>query len=343
MGSIVSTLREIDVNAIREESEHDIAIACFGEPELIDQVSRLLSADVYASEEWGAGSHYGAVGAHPLRRSDTGGRIDMLLVAIDARQPATRATSIALEECRTTSLPTLIVVLHGLALPESGGEYALPPTGQIVGIADPTQPGAATTLAEALLNRLPGELHLAAARRLPALRPVVGRNLIESTAFSNGTYALVSGLAEQFPVLNITIAAADMLILTKNQVLMLYKLALAHGAPPDFQGFLREILTVVGMAYLWRQSARLLVGWVPRVGVVPRVAIAYSGTYVIGMTAWRWFALGELVSQQQIEELSQEALQRARVLLLAAQEQTRTGGQQAAARVRRLLKRTRKA
>jgi uncharacterized protein (DUF697 family) len=185
-------------------------------------------------------------------------------------------------------------------------------------------PDAGQRLAEALFERLPGDRHLAAARRLPGLRAVITRELINSTSFSNASYALASALPEQIPILSVPFAVADILVLTKNQALLVYKLALAHGAPPEFQARIKEVLPVIGGAYLWRQIARTLVGLVPIWGIVPKVAIAYAGTYATGVAAWRWFADGELVSAVRMRQIAEEAMhvgrERAQAMITAAQE-----------------------
>jgi uncharacterized protein (DUF697 family) len=296
-----------------------MAIACFGPATLFDTVVALLSRDPYRDADWPGGARYGPVGSLPLFAQQSVANIqhiDMLLLLVDARRPLPRAAHAALDEFRRTSLPFLIVVLHGDTMPAASTDDAQPLfASYTVALPDPAAPEAASQLAEALLARLPAELHLAAARRLPALRPSAARSLIESVSFSNGTYALVSGVGEQFPVLNLTVAAADMLLLTKNQALMTYKLALAHGAPPDLTACLRELVSVVGMGYIWRQAARTLVGLLPLVGIPAKVGVAYAGTYTVGTAAWRWFARGELVSRERIERIVQEGQQQARQML----------------------------
>jgi uncharacterized protein (DUF697 family) len=353
LGTVFSTIREIDVSAIRDESEQNFTIACFGPSTLIDQVSHLLNTAAYPDAPlWqGASMRYGPSGAPPLQTYKLSmgvsrgelQRADMLLLVLDSREPLEPAANLLLESFVATSLPFLVVSLYGDMLPLEDSAGALRMMGRSVIISDPHDPAAADTLASALLGRLPAEMHLAAARRLPGLRAAVARDLIHSTAFSNGTYALVSGVSEQFPVLNLTIAAADLLVLTKNQVLMMYKLALAHGAPPDFQDFVREIVSVIGLAYFWRQTARSLVGLMPGAGIVPKVAVSYAGTYTVGVAAWRWFATGELVSQQQFQQIAQDALERGKVLAGNMREQVGKGGKATATRVRRMLSRSDKA
>jgi len=63
---------------------------------------------------------------------------------------------------------------------------------------------------------------------------------------------------------------ADTIVLTKNQALMVYRLALACGAPPEFQRRMIEITPVIGGAVVWRQIAGALVVWCPATGSCPR-------------------------------------------------------------------------
>jgi uncharacterized protein (DUF697 family) len=141
---------------------------------------------------------------------------------------------------------------------------------------------------------------------------------------------------EQIPILSIPFAAADIIVLTKNQTILIFRLALAYGAPPEFQSRILEIIPVIGGAFLWRQAARSLVGLIPVWGIVPKVAIAYAGTYTTGIVAWRWFESGELVSTDQIKQISQEAITigraRASEIIASARNSARSLADQAAAR-----------
>lgn len=352
LGRIWSTMRELDVNAIRQESEQPFALACFGQPALLDTLAHLLyNQQQGANGEATAPARYGAVGADPLYRYPltTNGapidiqKTDMLVLVLDGRQPLSPETVRQLDWISHTTLPFLSVVCYTdrppILPPESGLSPAL--VSQMVLLPDPDAPDAAQILATVLLERLPGELHLAAARRLPGLRNAVARELVNSTALSNASYALASGIPEQIPILNLPLAAADILVLTKNQVMMTYKLALVHGAPPDFQAVLREAISVIGLSYIWRQIARTLVGLIPVVGLVPKIAVAYAGTYTVGIAAWQWFATGQVVAQDRLKGIGQDALTRGREL--ANDLRTRIGKrrQDAAGRVRRVLMRPR--
>lgn len=306
-GNIWATLRELDVKAIRDESERPLAIACVGHAPPIDEIDRLLFTGA---------ERYGAGGVNPIelipidqaaQRAASLRSVDMLILGVDTRVAITPAEAEAIGQLERFSLPALVVLVYGertsgAALPRSIAAHT-------VVLADPLALDAADRLATAVLERLPAELHLTAARRLAGVRASFARDLINSTSFTNATYSLASGLPEQIPILSVPFAAADILVLTKNQAMMVYRLALAYGAPPDFQERIREVIPVVGGAFLWRQAARSLIGLIPVWGLLPKVAIAYAGTYTTGVAAWRWFASGEIVSTDQLKRISNEALQ----------------------------------
>jgi uncharacterized protein (DUF697 family) len=204
------------------------------------------------------------------------------------------------------------------------------------------RPGAADApdrLSAAVLEALPAERRLAAVRRLPGLRPLYARRLTAEVSLSNGAFALASGVPSLVPVLGVPITAADTVVLTKNQALMVYRLALAFGAPPEFQRRMMEITPVVGAAVVWRQVAGGLVGLVPGYGILPKTAVAFAGTYITGRAAELWYTTG-LVSKDDLRRISAEATAKARSM---AGEQARRAreARDAAGRARRATTRLR--
>jgi uncharacterized protein (DUF697 family) len=321
-GNVWSTLREIDVSAIREESERPLALACVGHGVALDQLETLLRRGP---------NHYPTSNPNPLQiipferaaeRAAGLSRADMLLLAVDARETLNPNEAASFSKLEALTAPFLVVLIYGDQMPP--GEAELPPMirARTIAIPDPSALDAADKLATAVLARLPAELHLAAARSLPGLRGIYARDLLSATSLTNATYSLATGVPELIPILSIPFAAADIIVLTKNQALLVYRLALAYGAPPEFQSRMREIIPVIGGAFLWRQAARSLVGLVPFWGIFPKVAIAYAGTYTTGVAAWRWFENGEIVSTEQLQQISQEAMAlgraRARELIAGA-------------------------
>jgi len=148
------------------------------------------------------------------------------------------------------------------------------------------------------------------ARNIPLLRGPVAQQMIEDTCFINATYSLGSGLAEMVPVLDLPLNIADILVLTKNQALMSYKITLAMGMKAEWRDTMPKLAAVVGSAFIWRQLARYLAGLIPVIGIVPKVVISYAGTYVVGEAVYQWCVNGEKLNAEQLRELYVEALKK---------------------------------
>jgi uncharacterized protein (DUF697 family) len=159
------------------------------------------------------------------------------------------------------------------------------------------------------LELLP-DRHLALARHYPIFRLAVARLLISETASANATYSIGTGIAEIVPALNIPFNVADMIVITKNQALMVYKLGLALGLSTNWKDHAAELGGVVGAGFLWRQVARELIGLIPVWGIIPKVAVAYAGTYAVGEAILRWYQTGRKVSGQSMKEIYADALAR---------------------------------
>lgn len=164
------------------------------------------------------------------------------------------------------------------------------------------------------------------ARRVPLVREQVCKKLIDDACFVNSTYSFTTGLAEINVFLDVPLNLADIVVLTKNQALMAYKISLAMGMAADWRETVPKLATVVGSAFLWRQAARSLIGLVPAWGIIPKVAIAYAGTFAVGQAIYHWCDSGEQLKQNMIKPIYNAALQRGRDtarLLLAAKRNAR--------------------
>jgi len=156
--------------------------------------------------------------------------------------------------------------------------------------------------------------HLTAlARSFPLFRVPVANRMINDTCLSNAAYSLSTGLAEMVPVLGIPLTVADIFVLTKMQAFLVYKLGLALGLSTRWQDYIAEFGGVLGGGFLWRQIARSLIGLIPLYGIVPKVAIAYAGTYVVGHVVLRWYLTGRHISKQEMNALFKQALIRGRL------------------------------
>jgi len=327
-GAIWKTIREVDINAIRHEAERGVVIVCVGQPSALWWVDRFLRD----------GPNRYPLGADPLALvplAEAAGSLDvlrtadLLIVALDAAAPLGDAELAGLQRVSAAPRPSQVVLLFGEALgaPPQWSVYLDRGAATLV---NPQSPAAAAVVCGAVLGALPAEARLAAARRLPGLRPLFAAHLTGEVAVSNAAFALASGVPSLVPFLGIPISAADTIILTKSQALMVYRLALACGAPPEFQKRMLEITPVIGGAVVWRQIAGALVGLVPGYGIVPKTAVAFGGTYVVGLAATRWYETG-LLTEAERKRITAEATAKARDVATTMVEQARAAGGKAGA------------
>ena len=182
-----------------------------------------------------------------------------------------------------------------------------------------TNAGGARALEELrlqMMRRLP-ERAPAFGRAFPAFRPSAAKATIDEAAKANAQFALVSNIPAVVPLVGGLVAAsADFLVLTKNQVMLLYKVAAIHGRSLDDQfGIIREMVPVVGAGLAWRTVAREIAAFVPfAAGTVPKVAVAYAGTLAAGRGADFYYRFGHKPDADQIKGYYQQAADRVRAL-----------------------------
>jgi len=173
------------------------------------------------------------------------------------------------------------------------------------------------------------DLRLALARYVPAFRPAVVSLLIAEACTENAKFALLSALPGVVPYTAFLLPATalgDMVMLTKNQILLLLRIAAAYGKEMDLRERTRELLPVVGSAFGWRAAARELIGLVPGgVGLLVKGSIAYAGTYTVGKSAAVYYSTGHRLSPARLNQLYGDALKDAvaRVRPLLRRRKTR--------------------
>ena len=173
---------------------------------------------------------------------------------------------------------------------------------------------------------------LALARHLPAFRPSVSRGLIDDTAVANAVYSAGTGILGINPAVGIPLTLADLFVLTKNQALLAYKIALAMGMTADFRHIMPQLAAVVGSGFLYRQIARTLVGIIPGWGIVPKVAVSFAGTYATGEAIYRWCATGEQLAGDALRLTYDTALARGKSVAAGLLRRRDAGAPQPAAR-----------
>ncbi len=133
------------------------------------------------------------------------------------------------------------------------------------------------------------DLELSLARTFPLFREAASARILYRVARENALFALVTALPNVIPsVLDLPWAvgefATDTAFLTMNQIRMALQLAAIHGRPVGFVEQKIQLGTIIAGAFGWRALARELVGKIPLGGgLIPKAAIAFAGTYVVGL------------------------------------------------------------
>ncbi len=299
-------MREIDLRPYRESALRQVRLAIVGRPgsgrhTLAEQMrgdpqrpesrtlSPLLIADLDAPDEANAAeliilvldataTGFSQERALARKWAETGKKVLAFVNKIDLIQGQRLASSSAGWAMER--------VLHGSALDAQFLQYKFIPV---------------------ILEMLP-ERHLALGRQFPLFRVAIAQQLINEACFSNAVYSFSTGLAEVVPFLDVPLNITDTVVLTKAQAFLVYKVGLALGFSTRWQDYLAEFGSVIGSGFIWRQLARMLIGLIPVWGIVPKVAVAYAGTYVVGHAILQWYLTGKKITRQQMRALYAQAL-----------------------------------
>jgi hypothetical protein len=140
---------------------------------------------------------------------------------------------------------------------------------------------------ETILDARP-ELEVALARNYPVFRERVVERIVSRTAQENAFFSIVTALPNVVPnFLELPWAvgefASDTAFLTMNQVRMAFLIAAANDHNIGYDEQKMELGTIVMSAFGWRTLARNLISKIPLGGgLIPKAAISYAGTYVVG-------------------------------------------------------------
>jgi uncharacterized protein (DUF697 family) len=189
-------------------------------------------------------------------------------------------------------------------------------------------------VSERILDQRP-DLALSLARRFPGLRPAVSERIIKDAARANAEFAMLNALPGVIPIVAPLLPVAsigDIFMLTKNQAMMLYKLAAIHELPLDMRSRSKDMAPLLGNAFGWRAIARELIGMVPGgVGLVARGAIAYAGTMALGKALLRFYQTGEKPTRAVFKELYEEASESAKEIARGTLKAIQSRGKRPAA------------
>lgn len=162
------------------------------------------------------------------------------------------------------------------------------------------------------------EESLALARLLEPVRHQYARQTIHQVARENALFSILTSLPNVVPGLAqipwlFGEFASDTAVLTANQIRMAFLLAAASDREVGFSEQRREIGSIVAGAWGWRAGARQLVSKIPfGGGIIPKAAVAYAGTYVVGMALDRLYRFGYGLSREEREKAYEEAYARGR-------------------------------
>lgn len=167
----------------------------------------------------------------------------------------------------------LVLYEPGIPVPENGFAF------------DPAQ---SHTLVDSILKANP-DLELALGRTFPLFRSPATHRIINRVARENALFSLVTALPNVVPSLielpwTVGEFATDTAFITMNQIRMALSIAAAHGRPVGYTEQKAEIAAIAAGAFGWRAIARELIGKIPLGGgLIPKAAVAFAGTYVVGL------------------------------------------------------------
>jgi uncharacterized protein (DUF697 family) len=294
--------RELDVQALRESFERLVSLRVLGSDFAVAQrVARLIEPDPALGE-----ISVGVLGETSRERAD------VYVIAIGgALEPDARRI---LSDLSVSETPLVLVQSEAAA-----GMLVLGiPDDRMITLGEAIADDEARELLFRTLVQAAPDVMLSAGRRHPLLREPVAEHLIRNTARVNAQFAAISSLPANLPLIGGLVGdMADLIVLTKNQVLLLFKLAGLYGRDLELgRQLIVEVMPIVGGAFLWRTTARALVGLLPSLlGLLPKTLVAYSGTYVVGQTARYYYRFGHTPPPEMVRNVRDESLRVARETL----------------------------
>ena len=339
LASLWRVIKDLDLEGLRRAARERFTLAAVSETgEDAARLRQLLTGPDVAPHPW-------IQIAAPTSAEASAGRLDRgtldalsaspmagILVTRDADLSA--GLKLAGNRFATSGTPVLTVVVGDT----SRTAKVLRPGEQSRVAVDALDEAAIDPIATALVLMLSDDQQVALGAHFPPLRTVIFTRIIERTARANASFALTTGLAETIPLLTAPLNLGDMVVLTKNQLMMCYRLALAAGRDEEPKAMMTEIIGVLGSGVLFRQAARQLVGLIPFAGILPKVAISYAGTYAVGKAMVAWTTEGKQVTVDTVASYSRDGLVKGRALAEHLVEEAGTTGGRVARRFERLRK-----
>src|SRR5580692_10858195 len=159
------------------------------------------------------------------------------------------------------------------------------------------------------------DLAIPLAVHIQPFREEVSNRIIKKVAKENALFALATALPDIVPLLSLPWAigefATDTALLTANQFRMAFLLAAANDRDIGYREQKAEVVSIMMGAFGWRALARELAGKIPLGGgLIPKAAIAYAGTRVVGLSLERLYRIGHAYTREERRLAYEDALQR---------------------------------
>ena len=153
------------------------------------------------------------------------------------------------------------------------------------------------------------ELGVPLARHFQAFRKPYVEHLVKKISRENALFSLATALPDIIPSFielpwAIAEFTSDTAFITMNQIRMAFLLAAASDRQVGYLEQKSEIAAVIGSAFGWRALARQVAGKIPfGAGLIPKAAIAYAGTRVLGASIERFYRIGYAYTREERESM----------------------------------------
>jgi uncharacterized protein (DUF697 family) len=300
--SFVQVMRELDLSEVRRQLGAPVRILVTGSD---PSTAARLATDLFGP----SGSTGWSIAVMPLDEAERGDeRPDLTLLAVGAAENPLELLARVRRRPTQAETPVLAILLGGPLPDGRSADEEGPPAFALVSCPASDAAELARVVPPAAVELVP-DLALALGRRFAAFRPVVAERLIREASRVNGQFALLSSLPANLPLVGGAASdIADLAFLTKNQGVLVYKLAGLYGRDLEQRVTLAvEIAPVVGGAFFWRTVARTLLGLLPgAVAGLPKAGVAYVGTYTVGQMARYYYSTGRRPSPELIRRFQAE-------------------------------------
>lgn len=173
------------------------------------------------------------------------------------------------------------------------------------------------------------DLMLPLARLFFPFRKLTSQRIVKNVAKENALFCLATAVPDVIPFLSLPWAigeyGSDSVFLTANQIRMVFLLAAANDRAIGYREQRSEIASIIASSFGWRALARELVGKIPLGGgLVPKAAVAWAGTFALGLSVERLYRLGYGFSRAERSSVYKEAFRHGKeVAALLLQSATR--------------------